>query len=130
MKAISIQEPYASLIAYGYKKIETRSWATKYRGEILIHASKSKKYLQSIKDENILDLIKKINLSHGKIICKATIVDCIKMDDKFISEIKTKPEYILGIYEIGRYAWVLENIQLLTCPIEVKGKLNIWEYNI
>lgn len=41
MKAITIRQPWASLIALGEKKIETRSWQTKYRGPILIHAGKS-----------------------------------------------------------------------------------------
>ncbi len=40
MKAITIWQPWASLIACGNKKYETRSWATKYRGPIAIHAGK------------------------------------------------------------------------------------------
>lgn len=40
MKAITIQQPWASLIASGDKKYETRSWNTKYRGPIAIHAGK------------------------------------------------------------------------------------------
>ncbi|SDD63224.1 ASCH domain-containing protein [Sporomusa acidovorans] len=40
MKAITILQPWASLIACGAKKIETRSWPTKYRGPIAIHAGK------------------------------------------------------------------------------------------
>ena len=39
MKVLSIKEPYASLIVNGYKEYEFRSWKTKYRGKILIHAS-------------------------------------------------------------------------------------------
>jgi len=39
MKAISIQQPWATLIAYGEKRIEWRSWSTSYRGELLICAS-------------------------------------------------------------------------------------------
>ena len=42
MKVLSIKEPWASLIMNGTKRIETRSWKTKYRGEIYIHASLSK----------------------------------------------------------------------------------------
>jgi hypothetical protein len=41
MKAITILQPWASIIVYGAKHIETRSWATKYRGKIVIHAAKS-----------------------------------------------------------------------------------------
>lgn len=40
MKALSLHQPYASLVAVGVKSIETRSWATKYRGPLLIHAAK------------------------------------------------------------------------------------------
>lgn len=40
MKALSIQQPWAWLIANGRKDIENRSWPTKFRGEFLIHAGK------------------------------------------------------------------------------------------
>lgn len=40
MKAITIWQPWASLLAHGMKQYETRSWATKYRGPIAIHAAK------------------------------------------------------------------------------------------
>lgn len=40
MKAISIRQPWAWLIVNGYKDIENRTWDTKYRGYVLIHASK------------------------------------------------------------------------------------------
>lgn len=43
MKAISIKQPWASLIAHGIKDIENRSWRTNYRGRVLIHAGASKK---------------------------------------------------------------------------------------
>lgn len=42
MKAISIRQPWAWLIVNGFKDIENRSWDTKYRGLVLIHASKHK----------------------------------------------------------------------------------------
>jgi len=38
VKALTLHQPWASLIAYGYKTIETRSWSTRYRGELAIHA--------------------------------------------------------------------------------------------
>ena len=44
MKVLTIREPYATFIMLGIKKIETRSWQTKYRGEIYIHAAKSKDF--------------------------------------------------------------------------------------
>lgn len=40
MKALSIRQPWAWLIVQGRKDIENRSWATRYRGPLIIHASK------------------------------------------------------------------------------------------
>lgn len=42
MKAISIRQPWAWLIVNGFKDIENRTWDTKYRGPVLIHASSRK----------------------------------------------------------------------------------------
>lgn len=46
MKALSIKEPFASLVSLGIKRIETRSWKTNYRGEIYIHASLTKNKME------------------------------------------------------------------------------------
>ena len=124
MKVISIKEPFASLIKDGYKKIETRSWKTSYRGEIYIHASLTKQKI----DERIKHLNKMIDPKPGFILCKCNLVDCIYMDEIFIKEIKkNKLEYLCGHYEVGRYAWVLDNIEVIK-PILVKGHLGIWNY--
>lgn len=42
MKALTLHQPWASLIERGVKTIETRPWGTRYRGTVLIHAGKSK----------------------------------------------------------------------------------------
>lgn len=131
MKVLSIQEPYVSLISKGLKFIETRSWKTNYRGEILIHASLGKKSMKNIDNPDVIKLIDDIQMMYGKIVCSANIVDCVLMDEIFINQIKKNHiEYILGIYEIGRYAWILENIKLLNEPIKAKGKLNLWDYEL
>lgn len=124
MKVISIQEPYGSLILKGHKKIETRSWKTNYRGELYIHTS-SKIFNNSIVD-NAYKYIDKKDLIFGSIICRAKLVDCIEMTDEFIKTIDSK-ELELGVYEVGRYAWILEDIEAIN-PIKTRGKLNIWEY--
>lgn len=131
MKVLTIQEPYATFIMQGMKKIETRSWQTKYRGLIYIHAGKSKKLLKEITNPDILNLLKNINLNYGNIICKANLIDCVPMTPKFISRIKNQNnnEYLLGKYKEKRYAWILDDIQTLDKKIPAKGKLNIWNYN-
>ena len=40
MKVLTIKQPWATLIMQGYKRFEFRSWQTKYRGDLLIHAGK------------------------------------------------------------------------------------------
>lgn len=55
MKVLSILQPWASLVVLGHKKIETRSWNTKYRGELLIHASMGKQYKKIGYDNPLLE---------------------------------------------------------------------------
>ena len=52
------------------------------------------------------------------------------MTKDYVEEMKTNnyQEYICGIYEEGRYAWVLENITPLDKTIKAKGHLGIWDY--
>ena len=126
MKVLSIKEPWASLIINGTKKIETRSWKTKYRGEIYIHASLSK---AKITKPEVYELIKDMNFKCGYIICKCNLVDCIYMTDEYVNDMKTNhyEEYICGHYEVGRYAWIVEDVKVIE-PIEAKGKLGLWNY--
>lgn len=126
MKVLSIKEPWASLIMNGTKKIETRSWKTKYRGEIYIHASLSK---AKITKPEVYELIKDMNFKCGYIICKCNLVDCIYMTDEYVNDMKTNhfEEYICGHYEVGRYAWIVEDVKVIE-PIESKGKLGLWNY--
>lgn len=122
VKVLSIREPYASLIKMKIKTIETRSFKTNYRGELYIHASLSK---SNIDDE----LSKLVTPMYGKIICKCKLVDCVLMTENYIKEIKEKTpmEYKCGLYEVGRYAWILESVEEIDA-IEAKGKLGIWNF--
>ena len=126
MKVLSIKEPWAGLIMNGTKKIETRSWKTKYRGEIYIHASSSK---AKITKPEVYELIKDMNFKCGYIICKCNLVDCIYMTDEYVNDMKINhyEEYICGHYEVGRYAWIVEDVKVIE-PIEAKGKLGLWNY--
>lgn len=64
----------------------------------------------------------------GHIVLRATLTDCIPMDGEFLAEIEKNPtEMALGFYSAGRYAWKLENIEVID-PIETAGHLGIWEF--
>lgn len=123
MKCLTIKQPWASLIINGYKNYEFRSWKTKYRGKILIHAGMSleKATASKVKEYN-LEYIK------GAIIGEAEIVDCILVDKNFDNSLKKENGIVYESNHVGLYAWKLENIKKYKEPIYVKGKLSLWEY--
>lgn len=130
MKVISLLEPWGSLIKENVKNIETRSWKTKYRGELYIHTSKRQLTKKNLEDyQEHLSLLKDTDFKYGYIIAKCKLVDCVYMTEEFIKNVeKNHNEYISGEYAIGRYAWIFEDIEPLTNPIPAKGKLGIWNY--
>ena len=127
MKVLTIKQPWATLIMQGDNRYEFRSWQTKYRGELLIHAGKS------VDKEAIKRLAKYLpeNLPLGKILGKVRLVDCIKMSPEFKemllkenSEIYTKSSFQ------ENYGWQVTDIEVFEESIEAKGRLSLWEYNI
>lgn len=126
MKVITIREPFATLIKDKVKIYETRSWKTNYRGEIYIHAAKAKSKANNV---NIASTYLKSKENPEHIICKCLLKDCIYMDEDFINEVKkNEEEYNSGHYEVGRFAWKLEVIEVLKEPIYAKGQLGIWNF--
>lgn len=127
MKVLSLREPYASLIKEGIKTIETRSWKTNYRGQLYIHASLGKIKSNDLNTQKLLSYLTDKEMKYGQIIACVNLVDCQYMDEKFIIEINKKPKQkACGLYEVGRYAWFLDDIEVLKEPINAKGKLGIW----
>lgn len=127
MKVLSLKEPFATLIKDGIKTIETRSWNTKYRGEIYIHASLIRSKSETVPEA---EKLVKTRENPGFILCKCELVDCVEMTDEYLAELdKTSNDYKCGIYAKGRYAWKLKLLEVLDNPIPCKGKLGIWNYN-
>ncbi len=127
MKVITIKQPFATLIAEGLKEYEFRTWRTKYRGEILIHAGKGI-------DKKAMERYRHLNLKYplGCIIAKATITDCIKIDDDAREMLKQKNSFvyssIIKHIEWDGYGFKLENVIRIE-PIPVNGKLSLWDYD-
>ena len=130
MKVLSLTELYATLIKKGKKQIETKSWKTLYRGELYIHASNTSIPKKWKDNKELMYLVKDSSLNFGNIICKCNLVDCIYMAKEYVENMKKNnyQEYICGEYKEGRYAWILENIQVLKNTIKAKGHLSIWNY--
>ena len=90
--ALSFRQPWASLILIPWKEIENRSWGTKYRGPLLIHAAKTmtkKEYNEAIDFAALIDrertmrllasgLLAFDNLPRGGIIGSVNLVDCVR----------------------------------------------------
>lgn len=124
MKALTIKEPWATLIIDGYKEYEFRSWKTNYRGKILIHAGKSLEKNQEKK-------FKEYNLKYscGEIIGEADLVDCIRVTEEFDEYLKGINPIVYGNSgHVENYAWKLENIKKYDKKIPAKGHLGLWNY--
>ncbi len=77
MKALSLTEPYATLIKLGKKKIETRSFKTNYRGELYIHASSTKVPKEWKNNKELMRVVDGNDLNFSYIILKCKLVDCV-----------------------------------------------------
>ena len=127
MKVITIKQPCATLIAEGLKEYEFRTWNTKYRGDILIHAGKTidKKAIERFKSY-------KFEYPTGCIIAKAILADSIYVDDDFVKKVgPTNPLVYKGIIEKSDwegYGFKLEEVKKIK-PIYIKGQLGLWCYD-
>lgn len=123
MKVLSIRQPWASLIVNGYKKYEFRTWRTKYRGELYIHASKSieKDYLKHFECLNL-------DYPTGCIIGKVILEDCVQITEEFENSLIAENSLIYGLSKgRGGYGFKVSNPETVD-KIYVNGKLSIWEY--
>lgn len=133
MKALSVKQPWAYLICSGLKDVENRTWPTKFRGRVLIHAPTSKN-TQKLTTDQFHEVLCKAGPEMEKhcqksaIIGSVEIVDCVLNYDSIWAE-KTNTT-TLGECEKGVtiYNWVLANPVLFANPIPAKGMLSFWEY--
>lgn len=134
-KAISLHQPWASLIVMGHKCFETRSWSTNYRGKLVICAAKKKTKALELSYHSLANIFN-INLlkyswnklSFGMAIAVCDLTDCISMTDDFIEK-QSKSELACGHWETGRYTWKLEDIKPLI-PTPITGKQGLWNVNL
>jgi hypothetical protein len=117
------------LIAAGVKRVETRSWQTRYRGELAIHASLGKVDRKNPFTRRLLALLPEEKLHQGLVVCRCVLKDCVPMDDAFLRWIDTQPtEKLCGEYAPGRFAWILEQVEPLETPVPAKGHLGLWQW--
>jgi hypothetical protein len=131
MQALTIHQPWASLLVKGKKRYETRDWQRNYRGLLAIHAGKQSVHpfdyplgLSEILDDSKITQ-DNLNNNKQKIIAIATLKDIHLMTDKFINE-QSELERLTGFWEPRRFAWELTNIKPLPNPIAARGMPGLW----
>lgn len=95
-------------------------------GKLII--AKTQIFREDSDNKELMKLVCLEELNYGYIICKWELVDCVLIDQKYLNSIsKNETEFICGDYQLGRYAWVLEDIEEVE-KIPTRGRLNIWKY--
>lgn len=145
MKAITIHQPWATLIAIGEKRFETRGWATSYRGPLAIHAGKKvdrdicmQEPFRSVLAEHGYTAD---NLPTGAVVAVAELSECFKVfrdvlggvvvlhaERRKIHFSTLDKEFSFGWFNSGRYAWGLDDVSRLPDPIPAKGQQGLWNW--
>jgi hypothetical protein len=140
MKALTIKQPWASLIVEGIKDIENRTWRTNFRGRIYVHCSKPTKFDVQMTDPQTIAAMPVLKqafdgtMAFGAIIGEVDIIDCVLNHSSIWAEHKaTKIKTVDGVkteVEVPVWNWVLANPVKYDKPIlNVKGALSFWEFN-
>ena len=121
MRAISLHQPWATAIAVGVKRIETRSWSTDYRGPLAIHAAKrwSKYQREFAVVERTLERLPK-HVPLGAVVAVCNLIDVRSTDELRLTV--GPVEWIYGDYHPGRFGWVLADVRALEEPIPFIGR--------
>ena len=122
MKALTICQPYAELIARGTKLVENRKWYTDYRGAIAIHAGKSIERFNGLPE---LDGVNLCDCHFGAIIAVATIYACLPINS---FHMRHYSDQVPGqrAFVIGPYCWLLANVSRIQ-PIPCAGQQGLWD---
>jgi hypothetical protein len=152
MKALTLYQPWATLIALGVKRIETRSWSTSYRGPLAIHAgmhfpvANRRLVLQEPFRTILGPTMSRSCLPSGKIVAVADLVEVVRIGEyhrvidtqpvadggpgvKFaVPPPEESPERACGDYTPGRWAWLLANVRRLVEPIPAQGARGLWDW--
>ena len=133
MRALSIWQPDASLIALGLKRFETRSWRVGYTGELAIHAAKSRDGLTWLRSDapdavTIRRALVELrgnsavsDLPLGAVVCVTRALGTVPVEA--IRDDLPPLELAAGDFSDGRFAIELEVVELLTPPVSHRGPL-------
>ena len=141
MRVLSLTQPWASLMAFGEKRYETRSWSTPYTGLVAIHAAKgfprecmmlckaNEPFTGALVKHGATTL-KPLVDAGGHIIAVVELVCCVrtrgevprKPDGLFSQSVPpAEHEASFGDYSPGRFAWMTRGLRRLREPVAHRG---------
>jgi activating signal cointegrator 1 len=142
VKALTMTQPWATLVALGENTIETRSWSTSYRGPLAIHAAKAfPKEARALCDREPYRSVlarggytRADDLPRGSVIALAQLDDVIVFTRTSLRETRALSargllpahEADFGDFSLGRFGFVLSHVQRLSTPVPAKGMLGLW----
>lgn len=134
MKALTIRQPYATLIMLGVKQFETRRWRTEYRGPLVIHAAQLG---GATSTDALMRLERRLGLMPttlaekdyplGALLGVVTLDECLPISPRLIAAL-TPIEKALGWYQDGGFVWDLARAGRVrfAAPIPCGGRLGLW----
>lgn len=103
MKALTVCQPYAAMIVDGIKRVENRTWPTKHRGLIYIHAGKSRRWIITAPNWPMPPL-----REFGAVLGIADLVDCLEYTRIRAGEYVEKYPWLLEHeHTSGPWCWIL-----------------------
>lgn len=144
MRALTVRQPYATLLAAGAKRVETRSWAPRglVAGEWLaIHAAREwypggRELARGEPFTSALDLARRRGLlsAHDPRDLPRSCILALAHFDRVIpgdgpeAAALSPDERAFGIYGPGRWGWVFDSVRPLCEPIPARGALGLWQW--
>lgn len=124
-RALTIHQPWASLIIQGHKQVENRPWQTDYRGTIAIHAAASR---NSLIDGRYTALMQGIKLPPDDQLVYAAIIGLVDLVD--IVRYPDIPGELINGFASGPFCWILKNPRPIKHPIPYRGQLKFFNVEI
>lgn len=128
IKALSLWQPWASLVAAGVKRHETRHWSTDYRGPIAIHAAKTMDMAGApdLLCEAVAGPWWSQELPRGCVVAIGRLAACDPADR--VADHLTQADRVAGNFARGRFAWRIEDVRRLLTPIPLVGRQGLFNW--
>ncbi|WP_373331334.1 ASCH domain-containing protein [Salmonirosea aquatica] len=137
MKTLSLLQPWAGLLVLGIKRFETRSFNTRYRGRLGIHASAR----MPREGRELLEELGKVNRDFrpgaykyrvcttlGHVLGEVEVLETCSTNDPHALRLVSPGERDLGDYSPDRFFWICKNPRIYEHPIPAKGQLGFWNW--